>query len=144
MEVPVNYLAILVAAVANMALGFVWFGPLFGKVWTRAMGWSDAEMAVGREKMKKDGWKTYGIQALGACVMAYVLSHVLVFATSYMQVSGWMTGLSSAFWMWLGFIAPVTIGVVLWERKPWKLWFVQGGYYLVALLVMGVIIASWM
>lgn len=143
MEVPVNYLAVIVAAIAQMALGFVWFGPLFGKQWTALMGWSEAEMAAGKEKMKSEGWKTYGLQAIGSLVMAYVLAHVLVFASTYMQVSGFQAGLSSAFWMWLGFIAPVGLGVVLWDGKPWKLFFLQSGYYLVGLLVMGAIIGAW-
>jgi hypothetical protein len=143
MEIPINYLAVLAAAISNMVLGFLWFGPVFGKAWTNAMGWTEAEMAAGREKMKKEGWKTYAVQAIGALVMAYVLSHVLVFASTYMQVSGWQAGLSSAFWMWLGFVAPVTVGTVLWDGKPWKLWFITAGYYLAALLVMGVILALW-
>ena len=76
--------------------------------------------------------------------MAYILTHALVFATSYLKVSGWQAGLSTGFWNWLGFVAPVTMGAVLWEGKPWGLWFLNAGYQLVNLLVMGVIIASWM
>lgn len=41
------------------------------------------------------------------------------------------------------FIAPVTLGVVLWEGKPWKLWVLNNGYQLLSLLVMGVILAIW-
>ena len=141
MEIPINYLAVLLAAVSNMVLGFLWYGPIFGKQWTALMGWSEAEMAIGREKMKKEGWKTYSIQALGALVMAYILAHYFVFASTYTNTPGLTGGLMVGFWSWLGFIAPVTLGVVLWDGKPWKLWFLQSGYYLVALLVMGVIIA---
>ncbi|MDO8488446.1 MAG: DUF1761 family protein [bacterium] len=36
--VPVNYLAILAAAVLSMVLGFLWFGPLFGQTWMKLMG----------------------------------------------------------------------------------------------------------
>jgi hypothetical protein len=31
----VNFLAILAAAVANLLLGFLWYGPLFGKPWMK-------------------------------------------------------------------------------------------------------------
>lgn len=143
MEIPVNYLAILVAAVSNMALGFLWYGPLFGKAWSQLMGWGEMTPEKMAE-MQKKARPAYAASFVGALVMAYVLSHVLVFATTYMQVSGWMAGLSSGFWMWLGFVAPVTVGSVLWDGKPWKLWFINAGYYLVALLVMGAIIAAWM
>ena len=55
MEVSINYLAVLVSAVSAMVLGFLWFGPLFGKEWSKAMGWTEEQMAAGREKMKKEG-----------------------------------------------------------------------------------------
>jgi uncharacterized membrane protein len=143
MEIPINYLAVLAAAISNMAIGFLWFGPLFGNAWTSAMGWTESEMAAGREKMKKDGWKTYALQALGALVMAYVVAHYFVFASTYTQTFGIVGGLMVGFWSWLGFVAPISLGVVLWDGKPWKLFFVQAGYYLAALLAMGVIIALW-
>ena len=47
------------------------------------------------------------------------------------------------FWNWLGFVAPVTLGSVLWEGKSPKLWVLNNGYYLVSLIVMGVILALW-
>lgn len=34
-------------------------------------------------------------------------------------------------------------GVVLWEGKSWKLWFLNNAYHLVVLTVMGVILALW-
>jgi len=143
MEVPINYLAVLVSAVSAMVLGFLWFGPLFGKEWTKAMGWTEEQMAQGREKMKKEGWKTYGLQAVGALLMAYIMAHSLVFATTYLQISGWSAGLQGAFWNWLGFIAPVMLGIVLWDGKPWRLFAIQGGYFLVSLVVMGIILSVW-
>ena len=45
--------------------------------------------------------------------------------------------------MWLGFIAPVTLGSVLWEMKSWKLWILNNAYYLVVLVVMGLIFTLW-
>ncbi len=33
-----NWLAILVATVAAFALGWLWYGPLFGKAWLEAIG----------------------------------------------------------------------------------------------------------
>lgn len=49
----------------------------------------------------------------------------------------------AGFWNWLGFVAPVTLGAVLWEGKHWKLWFLNNGYYLVTLLLMGAVLALW-
>jgi hypothetical protein len=36
--VHVNWLAILVAALAGLAVGGIWYGPLFGKAWMRESG----------------------------------------------------------------------------------------------------------
>ena len=140
--VPVNYLAILASAVVAIIIGGIWFGPLFGKSWMKMMGMdkmSPEEMTEGKKKMPM----LYGIQFVGALVMAFVLSHSLVFASAYLNESGIAAGLMSGFWNWLGFIAPVTIGVVLWEGKPWKLWAIIAGNWLVTLCAMGVILSLW-
>ena len=52
-------------------------------------------------------------------------------------------GLQGGFWNWLGFVMPVTLGIVLWEGKSWKLFGINAGYYLVSLPIMGVILAMW-
>ena len=41
----VNWIAIVVCVVAAMALGFVWYGPLFGKLWLELMGWGNKNEA---------------------------------------------------------------------------------------------------
>ncbi len=139
--VPINYVAVLVSAVFMMVLGYIWYGPLFGKQWIALMGWTREAM---QEAMKKGMAKNYAIMALGALLMAFVLDHALIFGSAYMNISGYPAGLEVGLWNWLGFIAPVTVGSVLWDGKPWKLWFLNAGYYLVGLLVMGVILAVWM
>ena len=141
-QVPVNYWAILLAAIANMVLGFVWYGPLFGKTWMKLSG-------INMEKIDTQKTKTnmnigYALAFIGSLLMAYVLEHSIVFAGAYLDVSGLFAGMMGGFWSWLGFIAPVTLGSVLWEGKPWKLWILMNGYYLISLLLMGSILAVWM
>lgn len=136
MDVPVNYWSVIAAAVALIVLGFVWYSPvLFGKKWAHLSGLSMESM-----KMKP---MTMGLMVVSALVMAYMLNHVLVFASAYMQESGVNAGLMTGFWVWLGFVAPVALGVVLWEGKSWTLWAINAGYYLVGLAIMGVILAVW-
>ena len=136
--VPINYLSVLGAAVASMILGFLWYGPLFGKEWARLMGFTTDKMDAAK---KKGMGKSYAIMAVGSLLMSYALAHNLIFGSAYLQMSGIEAGIMAGFWNWLGFIAPVTVGVVLWEGKPWKLWCITAGYYLVTLLVMGMILA---
>ncbi|MDO8560493.1 MAG: DUF1761 domain-containing protein [bacterium] len=138
--VPINYAAVVVAAVASMAIGFAWYGPLFGKQWMALSGITPEKIATDKKKGMN---KLYALAMLGSLVMSYVLAHALVFSSTYMKVSGVMAGVQVGFWNWLGFVVPVTLGSVLWEGKSWKLWLLNNGYYLVTLKVMGVILAVW-
>ena len=125
----VNYIAVLVAAVVAMVIGYIWYGPLFGKIWMKGSGMKD---------MKGNGnmAMTYGIQYVASAVMAYVLAVVL----SMNGVTDMMTALKMAFWIWLGFVATTQIGSVLFEKKSWSFYFVVAGYNLVNLLVMGAVL----
>jgi hypothetical protein len=139
MEININYWAVVVAAVASMAVGFVWYGFLFRKSWMELMGYTVESM----EQMKMSATKAYILQFVASLVMAYVLAHSLIFASAYTGTAGAAAGMTAGFWSWLGFVAPITLGVVLWENKPWKLWFINASNYLVALIVMGMILALW-
>lgn len=141
--VPLNYWAILVAAIANMVLGALWFGPVFGTLWMKLSGMSPAEIEKCKKEPGKGAGKSYAIMAVGSLVMAFVLAHVLVFASTFTGVTGVSAGLMSGFWNWLGFVAPVTMGVVLWEQKSWSYWALTYSFYLVGFSVMGVILAVW-
>jgi len=136
--IPINYMAVLGAVVVNVVLGFLWYGPFFGKPWMKMMGYTKEHMEAAQ---KKGMGKTYAIMIVGSFLMAYVLSHSLVFASTYLNVYGVSAGLQAGFWNWLGFIAPVLVGDQLWGGKPWKLFAITGGYYLVAMLLMGSILA---
>ena len=138
--VPINYLAVLLNVVIAMALGYAWYGPLFGKQWAASVGMSYADMEAA---MKRNMAFSYGMMALGALIMSFVLAHSEIFAGTYMQVSGVAAGLQAGLWNWLGFIAPVLMGGVIWERKPWAWWCINAGYYFVLLMIMGVVLALW-
>src|SRR3989344_6888370 len=136
--IEVNYLAIVVATVGAMALGFAWYQPaLFGKIWIREMGYSEKEL---KEDQKKMG-KYYGMSFVVTVLMAYVLNHVIGLSMAFYNYAPIMTGITSAFWMWLGFVAPVQVtGVIFSRERNWKLLKINTGYQLVSLLVMGIVI----
>ncbi len=141
MNVPINYLAVLVSAIMSMVLGTVWYGPLFGKQWMALSG-INPEMK-NDPKAKAAMIRAYTLMFVGSLVMSYVLAHSIIFASTYLMVAGVSGGLMAGFWSWLGFIAPVTLGTVLWEGKPWKLWLITNGYQLAYLLIAGAILAVW-
>ena len=139
MDIAINYFAVIAAAVASIVLGSLWYGPVFGKMWMKEMGFPEGHV------MKPSGnmARSYGLMALGPLVMAYVLAHSIAFARLAGEMSDLNAGLQGGFWNWLGFVMPVTLGIVLWEGKSWKLFGINAGYYLVSLPIMGVILAMW-
>ena len=133
----INYFAVIVAAAVNMGLGAFWYSMSgFGKQWMKLSGITKEDI----EKAKKAGMaKSYAIAAAGSLVMAYVLSYIVDFAQAQTIIAGVLSGL----WIWLGFVATVLLGSVLWENKSWNLYAINAGYYLVSLMIMGVILAVW-
>lgn len=128
MMIDVNLLAVLIAAVAAMAIGFVWYSPKlgFGKMWMALNGMSpDTPAPEGQSKLMVAG-------LLAQVVMAYVLAHFI--ALTGATDLGNATEL--AFWVWLGFVATIQLGSVLWDQKPVKLWILNSAYWLVTLVVM--------
>lgn len=135
--VEVNYLAVLLAAVAAMVVGFVWYGPmLFAKQWMKLAGHTKESL----EKEKANMGKTYTISFVLALVSAYVLSHVMTFSESFFGYPSLVAGVTSAFWMWLGFVMPVQATDVLFGSKKLALFGINTGYQLVSLLAMGVVL----
>lgn len=138
----INIIAIAVATIISIALGMLWYGPLFGKSWMSLIGMTKEKA----DHIKQQGMGTTYVLMIGTSfLMALVLSYVISFYGSYnvLQPSA-LTGVVAALWVWLGFIVPVTMSPVLWEKRPWKLWFINASYYLVSLVIMGAVLAAWM
>lgn len=132
-QVELNYLAILVAAIASMVIGAAWYSmALFGKPWMAAVGKKEEDL--------KQGEKTgYVMAAVGALVMAYILAHFVDYTGSATLFDGAKTG----FWIWLGFVATTKMVNDKFSGRPPTLTLIDGGYNLVSLLVMGAILATW-
>ena len=130
--VPLNYAAVVVAAVVNFVLGWVWFGPILGKTWVRLGGGelrpTPASILIG---------------FLTALVVSYFLAQSVTFAFTALKLSGPVAGLEVGFATWLGFIAPITLGPVIYERKSVKLWLMNNAYWLTSLVLMGLLFAVW-
>lgn len=134
--VTVNYLAVLVSAIAAMVVGFLWYGPLFGKLWIGLMGITKKQMEEGK---KKGMGKSYAILFVSSLVFAYILAHFV----KYLSAATVGDAISAAFWIWLGFIATIALGSVLWEGRPWKLYFLNVAYQFVALAIQAIILTLW-
>jgi len=129
----VNYVAVLVAGIANLILGMVWYAPrVFGAAWMR--------MSNITPEMAERGKKKMPLMAFVAFVAGVIVAYVLSFFAIAWGVFDVIGALDVAFWTWLGFMAPVLLGSVLWEQKPVKLYIINAGYWLVSLIVIGQIL----
>jgi hypothetical protein len=139
MEIAVNYLAVLAAAVAAFGLGFLWYGPVFGKQWRTLTGMSLEEM----KSMPLSPIQAMSIGFVTTLLMAYVLAHVLGLAELAIGEINLSHALQGGFWVWLGFIVPLSAGVWLWEGKSFKLFLFNATHYIVSIEIMAAILALW-
>jgi hypothetical protein len=127
----VNYLAVLVAGIAVQPLGFLWYGPLFGKPWMALKGVdpSHSDSSPGPALL---------IGFLVGLVEFWMLANVL----SWVGAGDIPHALCIGALMWLGFVAPiVAMGNVFSARASFKLWLIDAGYQLGALLIAALVLA---
>ncbi|MGA2764047.1 MAG: DUF1761 domain-containing protein [Spirochaetia bacterium] len=129
----VNFLAVLVAAVAAFIVSIVWY-IVFNKARMRLLG-----MDTGASSMRgTPPWKML-IEIARSFIVAYVLARI-------MAISG-MTGLGEALKLgslaWIGFPVMILAGSVQWEKVPWKLAAIHAGDWFLKLLVLTIILGVW-
>ncbi len=135
----VDYLAVLVAAVAAFAVGALWYGPLFGRQWRILMNYSEghAGTPLGGQNMSMASAMTGGF--IATLVLVYVFA-VLMHALGIQTVGG-------AVWygvfVALGFIATTMANSIFYERRPFALYFINVSHYIVALVVAALVLFYW-
>jgi surface polysaccharide O-acyltransferase-like enzyme len=135
----VNLWAVLVAAVATMVMGFLWYSPfLFARPWMLAMGY-DPDNKAKLDEMRKSAGKSYALSFVASLVAAFVLGKIIDVAT----VDSALYGMKIGFAVWLGFVTTVQLTAKLFGNQPTKLYLINTGYQLVCYLVMGAILAVW-
>ncbi|MCG6954929.1 MAG: DUF1761 domain-containing protein [Gemmatimonadetes bacterium] len=128
----VNYLAVLVAAVAVYVLRTLWYSPAFlGKLWMAASGLTEEKTGQGNPGL------IFGVSFLLELVAAFVLA--LFIGAEGTFSFGLQTGfLAGLFWV------STALGVVyLFERRSLRLWLLNAGYLTLAFTVMGGILGVW-
>lgn len=134
--VTISFLAVLGSMILSVVLGFMWYGPLFGKQWMALSG-----IAMPAEKPAFSTMvRPMIISIIGAFLMAVCLTYSIAYGGAFMGRTGIGMGIQAAFWNWLGFMVPTQLSLVAWEGKPWKLFAIHAGYWLVLLMLMGILI----
>lgn len=124
---------IFAAGIASVILGFIWYHPsVLGGAWMR--------MTSVTPEMAEKGKKRMPLMALLAFFASTVIAYVMSYFALAWGVFDWVGAAELGFWCWAGFVAPVLLGSVLWEGKPFKLYLINAGFWLVAFIVMAEIL----
>ncbi len=127
-----NHAAILVSALILWVLGAVWYSPaLFAKPWMAALG-----ITPGPKKGLAAGVIA---SFLGDVLLAFALMHMILWS----EAATWASGMFIGFICWFGFIAATQFPQGLYERRPQRLFWINSGYWLVGLLIVGGLEAVW-
>jgi predicted membrane protein len=128
-----NWWAIIVAAVVNFILEAVWYS-IFYQQWLSGIGRTDAWLK-GRLPIPLQ----FGTAVVCAVVMAAAISCVV-------QLTGPQTayrGMRVATALWMGFNITVWATEYVFEVRPWSLLFINAGFWLIGMNLMGLIVGAW-
>jgi hypothetical protein len=130
---PVNWWAIIVAAILRMVVGSVWYSPIaFVKPWQALTG-------VTPESMQKGLARAIVIDLVLSLVMAFAIANIVVAG----NITGWLNGALAGFWLWLGFVVATHLPLWAYENRPLKLIAINAGSNLVSIVLMGALLAAW-
>jgi hypothetical protein len=128
----INWAAVVVAALSAFAVGGIWYSrSLFGNAWMADSNLTEEQIKAGNKG------KIFGFTALFSLIMSANLAAFLA------------TPATTASWgAQAGFLAGIwTFGAIaihsLFELKGWRYIFINGGYSVVSLTLMGAILGLW-
>jgi hypothetical protein len=137
MQPVINYPAVLVAAIVQFVLGATWYSPvLFAKKWMALTGVTE-EMA----RSMSGGQIAYAY--VGSLVSFLITYYVMAHFTHYTNSKTVKQGAQTGFWLWLGFVATSLFVNDAYQNKQFTLWLIDAGYWLVSLIVGGIVLAVW-
>jgi hypothetical protein len=126
----INHLAVWVAAVAYFVFGGIWYGALFGGVWTTLAG----------KPMAPGGTTLY--------IESFVLGLVLAYGTAIAlsrrpEDLTLQQGISFALFMGIVLFASQTLNQALYESRPLLLWLIDTAYVVIGFAIVGAIVGGW-
>jgi Protein of unknown function (DUF1761) len=136
----INYLAVIIAAVAGFGVGALWYSVLFVKPWMEAMGMTGADIQARRASGEAPSLAPLlGGSLVGNLVMAFILS-ALLHSLAAATIGG---GIATGFLVWLGFVITVMGVNNSFGGRKLMVTVIDGAHWLVVLVVMGAIIGAF-
>lgn len=131
-----NYVSILVAALASFVLGAIWYGPVFGKTWQKLEGLSMDDMKNMPLSPKQAMIFGFINTVVGTAVLSWLISALGIITIS--------DAIIPIFLVWLGLVATNSIGDWLWKGKSLKLFLFVSSYQIISMAIATVILVLWM
>ncbi len=134
----IPWVGVLVAVIATQIIGFVWYGPLFGKAWMASLGKTP-------ETMKADPNQATMAQAVTGGVIASILSAITIaILLSLSETPDVASGLKIGLLVSVGIMAANQVSGGLYEGRSATGTWINVAYSIVSMTVMGLIIgAMW-
>jgi len=128
-----NHLAVLASALLQWLLCVLWYSPIFfGDVWKSAVN-------LPAEKAKVRMIRALMVSFVGCLLVSFVLLHVLGWAEADSVRRAMLVG----FGLWFGFFLAPVAAQYIYEDRPFKLFAISAGYWLVALLAGSALLVRW-
>ncbi|MBY0470428.1 DUF1761 domain-containing protein [bacterium] len=140
-QIVLNWKLIFLAMVAAFIFGFLWYGPLFGKIWGKAMGYN-----MNRKPKQSEMMKGLSLQVVILFLTTFVLAHL----TQVWRPSVWGVGkdfpdftygFSAGFFTWLGFYVPHQLSKIAWEMRSWKVFLINTAHDFIVLQILAQILS---
>ena len=133
----INYLAVVSAGLATFFLGAVWYTALFGKLWVQLTGYTE-------EKIKELQAKRPPAVFFGGMIVCYlVLSYAVAVLANSLSITSPIQGAVLGLTLWAGLAATIGFTAHLAGDRHIGIFFIDSGYQLVYLLLMGGLIGAW-
>lgn len=126
----VNWIAVVLAALAGFLVGGIWYGPIMGKRWMGAVGLTEDQIKSGNMGAIYGGAFAFSLLA------SWTLAHTFA---SYMMDMSLAVKTMTAFGVALGFILPAIGTNYLFSQKSKTLFFIDAGYWLLFYTAMGIV-----
>jgi len=130
-----SYLAIVIAAVVAWLAGAAWYMTL-GKIWTAALGKTLEEAHAARQQ--PGAYLPFISAFIAELIMAWVLAGLL----GHIGALTLRGGLISGAFCWLGFVITTLFVNNSFAKRDWRLVWIDGGHWLIVLVLMGAIIGA--
>jgi Protein of unknown function (DUF1761) len=137
----INWLAVVVCVIVSMIVGTIWYHPkTFFPIWWKGIG----KTAPADEGMSGATGLTWGLTIVASLVQAIFMS-LLVTAMGTRTAGGptLVSGASTGFLLWLGFVAPTNLVNKLFAGHGLKVWAIEAGGHLVNFILFGAILGAW-